>query len=151
VYPYAMLDQEANLRVRYRLAEAERDRLAAAARRHALDESPQTADCFISALLRRIRGVRSIARPRLQASWRLGDLEQLPDGATGPFALEVVGRWREASAEWLALGCPYEAALASINGGESEMREAMRVLEGLGATRSVEAVARRLREKSLSA
>ncbi len=87
------------------------------------------------------------------ACWRrrVGEVFEVSPEAAGPFALEVVGRWQEASAEWRALGCPYEAALAAINGSESDVSEALRLLEGLGARRSVEAVARRMRTNTLRA
>jgi transcriptional regulator with XRE-family HTH domain len=79
------------------------------------------------------------------ACWRrrAGDVFELSPLAAGPFALEALGRWQEACAEWAALGCPYESALAAINGNESDVRGAVQALAGLGATRTIEAVTRR--------
>jgi DNA-binding CsgD family transcriptional regulator len=83
------------------------------------------------------------------ACWRrrLGDLDHPPENMQGPFALEVRGRWADAWAAWLGLGCAYEAALASMQGGETAVREALRSVERLGATRAAEAIIRDLRSR----
>ena len=80
--------------------------------------------------------------------WRVGDLDALPERARGPFALEVQGRWSEARAEWLAHGCPYEAAMASLPGDEDVLRDSVRALEALGATCSAAFVSRVLSKRS---
>jgi transcriptional regulator with XRE-family HTH domain len=74
------------------------------------------------------------------ACWRrrLGDLDEPPPHAVGPFALELVGHWPEARADWLARGCPYEAALACLDGDNAALHEALRALHDLGATRAVD-------------
>ncbi len=69
MYPYAMLEIEANHRIRDRLEEASRERLAAIAKRRGLGESRQPANQFIYRLLSRIRGLRSLAPARLRVSW----------------------------------------------------------------------------------
>ncbi len=69
MYPYSMLELEANVRVRDRLEEAERGRLAAAAKRHGRRESHQPAERFTYRLLSRIRRLRSLAPPRVPVSW----------------------------------------------------------------------------------
>jgi transcriptional regulator with XRE-family HTH domain len=78
------------------------------------------------------------------ACWRrrLGDVFDTPGAATGPFASEARGDWRSARAEWLALGCPYEAAMACLSGDVPTRREAAGELTALGATRSAEALLR---------
>jgi ATP/maltotriose-dependent transcriptional regulator MalT len=73
---------------------------------------------------------------------RLGVAEGGPDGAEAPYALQIGGHWKEAAAAWAQLGCPYEQALALLEGDESAMREALALLEGLGAA----AAANRCRE-----
>jgi DNA-binding CsgD family transcriptional regulator/tetratricopeptide (TPR) repeat protein len=60
-----------------------------------------------------------------------------------PHALQRVGRWSEAASSWLALGCPYERALALTEGDVPAMRESLRILESLGAS----ATAARCREQ----
>ncbi|MBP6338650.1 MAG: AAA family ATPase [Vitreoscilla sp.] len=62
------------------------------------------------------------------------------------YALEAAGDWRAAAAEWARLGCPYERALALAQGGEPALREALVILEGLGANATAECVRRLLHE-----
>ena len=49
------------------------------------------------------------------AVWRrrAGVEEPVPDAIAEPHALELAGRTEEAADAWTALGCPYEAALAT--------------------------------------
>jgi DNA-binding CsgD family transcriptional regulator len=49
------------------------------------------------------------------ALWRrrAGLVEPAPDWVAEPFALELADRLDDAAAAWTALGCPYEAALAT--------------------------------------
>ncbi|HEX5621379.1 MAG TPA: AAA family ATPase [Solirubrobacteraceae bacterium] len=63
-----------------------------------------------------------LARGR-QERWMTGELavwrrragveEPVPDAIAEPYALELAGQTEEAAAIWTALGCPYEAALAT--------------------------------------
>ena len=78
--------------------------------------------------------------------WRAGDIDVSPIGAAEPYALEVAGRWREAAAAWLALGCPYEQARALAAGDEPARREALAIFEHLGARPAAEALRRALRD-----
>jgi DNA-binding CsgD family transcriptional regulator/tetratricopeptide (TPR) repeat protein len=51
-----------------------------------------------------------------------------------PYRLQVAGGAQEAARLWDSLGCPYEAALALHDaGGETALREALKILTGLGA------------------
>jgi DNA-binding CsgD family transcriptional regulator len=59
-----------------------------------------------------------------------------------PFALELAGSWREAVAAWLALGCPYDAALAALSGDDGAAREAVALLDRMGAAAAERAFAR---------
>jgi hypothetical protein len=66
--------------------------------------------------------------------------------------LLLAGDWRAAAAAWQALGCPYDRALALAHGDDAEAgREALRLLEGLGASQSAERVRRQLRAGSTRA
>jgi DNA-binding CsgD family transcriptional regulator len=65
----------------------------------------------------------------------------LPADAPEPCALQLAGQWREAAAAWAALGRPFDRALALADGDEAARREALSLIEGLGA----HAVAQRLR------
>jgi DNA-binding CsgD family transcriptional regulator len=72
--------------------------------------------------------------------------EDVPDFCAGnPFALEATGRSREAGAAWHELGCPYEQARALSQGDESQKREALEILESLGAVPLAERVRHELR------
>jgi DNA-binding CsgD family transcriptional regulator/tetratricopeptide (TPR) repeat protein len=100
------------------------------------------------ALARRRRSRSAVAE---LASWRsrAGIIDQLADGETaGPHALEIAGDWSRAAAQWLQLGCRYEAALALGNAAdETSLRRAHGELQALGAPPAAAIVARRLRER----
>lgn len=64
----------------------------------------------------------------------------LPDGDPGettamaePHRLLLRGEWRGAAEGWRAMGAPYEQALALLQGDEAARREALDILEALGA------------------
>jgi DNA-binding CsgD family transcriptional regulator/tetratricopeptide (TPR) repeat protein len=72
--------------------------------------------------------------------------ERVPDFCAGnPFALEAIGRSGEAAAAWHELGCPYEQARALSQGDELQKREALAILESLGARPLAERVRHELR------
>jgi DNA-binding CsgD family transcriptional regulator len=76
---------------------------------------------------------------------RLGEpAVQRPD-APAPVALEAAGDCAGAARAWAALGAPYPQALALLGGGEPELREALALANGLGATLLARAARRRLR------
>jgi DNA-binding CsgD family transcriptional regulator/tetratricopeptide (TPR) repeat protein len=69
-----------------------------------------------------------------------------------PHALEIAGDHRGAARAWLALGCPYEAALALADSGEAEaLHEAARLLDVIGATATLKVVSARMREHGVKA
>jgi predicted ATPase/DNA-binding CsgD family transcriptional regulator len=79
--------------------------------------------------------------------WKAGDLHQPPAEAARPFALQIMGDWQAAAAQWQHLHCPYEAARALAEGDEEDaLRQAITTFEHLGAGPATAAVARRLRE-----
>jgi len=78
--------------------------------------------------------------------WRVGDLQELPTEAAGPYALQAAGRWREGAEDWRRRGCPYEAAMACLDGDASAQSEAITILEKLGAQPAVDMLRVRLRE-----
>ena len=80
--------------------------------------------------------------------WRTGRAPSVPDGTHLPYVLHVQGRHRAAADAWLALGFPYEAGLALADSdAEADLREATRILHGLGARRMAERAGERLRER----
>jgi len=71
---------------------------------------------------------------------------QVPEFCAGnPFTLEAIGRSREAATAWRDLGCPYEQARALSQGDELQKREALEILESLGARPLAERVRHELR------
>jgi DNA-binding CsgD family transcriptional regulator/tetratricopeptide (TPR) repeat protein len=95
---------------------------------------------------------------RAEDAWTAGELvcwrrraglaERDPISVAAPWAAELAGDWRLASARWLELGCPYEAALALADADEEEpLREALAELRRLGARPAAAIVARRLRQR----
>ncbi|HKT40337.1 MAG TPA: LuxR C-terminal-related transcriptional regulator, partial [Ktedonobacterales bacterium] len=77
--------------------------------------------------------------------WRAGALTQAPPGAAAPFALQMAGDWRAAADAWEAIGCPYEQALALMDGDEAAQRNALAIFERLGARPAAEPLRRQLR------
>jgi AAA ATPase domain len=66
---------------------------------------------------------------------RTGSDRFLPGELAEPYQCSVDGDWKRAAELWTSLGCPYEAALALADGpGEDALRDALTILDGLGAT-----------------
>jgi DNA-binding CsgD family transcriptional regulator len=83
---------------------------------------------------------------------RAGAVEAAPAWVAEPYGVELAGEWRLASARWLELGCPYEAALALAGAGEpAALRSSLEQLQALGAQPAVAIMARRLRELGVPA
>lgn len=64
-----------------------------------------------------------------------------------PYDVQLTGSATEAAATWTELGCPYHAAVALFDeGSEESLRQALVVLDGLGATATAQVVRRRMRD-----
>jgi DNA-binding CsgD family transcriptional regulator/tetratricopeptide (TPR) repeat protein len=82
--------------------------------------------------------------------WRVGALEGQPAEIAEPYAQEISGDWRAAAFNWKHLGCPYEyACLLAWHGAETEQREALEVLERLGAAPAAQALRKRMRAEGV--
>jgi ATP/maltotriose-dependent transcriptional regulator MalT len=66
-----------------------------------------------------------------------------------PYRLMLAGDWRAAARSWGAIGMPYEQALALAEGPEEALREALAILDRLGAGPLAAIVRRRLRERGV--
>jgi DNA-binding CsgD family transcriptional regulator len=77
--------------------------------------------------------------------WRGNGSKGLLAEVAPPFALEMSGDWRAAADAWEEIGCPYERALALLNGDEAAQREALAIFERLGAAPAAEIARQRLR------
>jgi DNA-binding CsgD family transcriptional regulator/tetratricopeptide (TPR) repeat protein len=65
--------------------------------------------------------------------WRAGENSSPPAWIAKPFALSIAGDWRGAANEWEERGCPYEQALALMDGGEPAQLAALEIFDGLQA------------------
>ena len=84
--------------------------------------------------------------------WRVGALEAPPADIADPYAQEISGDWRAAASAWKSLGCPYEyACLLAWHGIETEQREALQILERLGAAPAALALRKRMRAEGVRA
>jgi DNA-binding CsgD family transcriptional regulator len=77
--------------------------------------------------------------------WRGDGSTDVLDEVASPFALEMADDWRAAADAWRQLGCPYEQALALLDGDESAQRAALAIFERLGAAPAAEITRQRLR------
>ena len=80
---------------------------------------------------------------------QLAQLSLLAQAVAAPCALELGGQPRRAAEAWAALGCRYEQALALLGGDEADLRQALALLEALGAAPAARIARRRLRALGL--
>jgi DNA-binding CsgD family transcriptional regulator/tetratricopeptide (TPR) repeat protein len=84
--------------------------------------------------------------------WRVDGLGQPPTDIPEPYALEISRDWRGAARAWDELGCPYERALVlGWYGTEHEQREALAILDRMGAAPAAQALRRQMRERGVRA
>jgi DNA-binding CsgD family transcriptional regulator len=65
--------------------------------------------------------------------WRAGGSVSLSDLGSGPFTLQIMGDWRATAVAWERLGCPYEQALALMDGDVFAQTQSLEIFERLGA------------------
>lgn len=70
-------------------------------------------------------------------------------GAADPYRLQVSGDIETAAAAWEEIGCPYEQADVLSDGDPDQQREALELLDGLGASRAAAHLRRRMREAGI--
>jgi DNA-binding CsgD family transcriptional regulator/tetratricopeptide (TPR) repeat protein len=99
--------------------------------------------------------VRRRRDPRMKGElaawlWRVGVLEESPTDIAEPYALEISRDWQGAARAWKALGCPYECAnMLAMYGTESEQKEALVMLEQLGAGPATQALRKQMRAQGV--
>jgi DNA-binding CsgD family transcriptional regulator/tetratricopeptide (TPR) repeat protein len=81
--------------------------------------------------------------------WKGGKLSEAPENIAKPYLLQIKGKWKEAANEWIKLGCPYEEALALADGNEDSKRNALTILESLGATATINLIKQQMREEGI--
>jgi DNA-binding CsgD family transcriptional regulator/tetratricopeptide (TPR) repeat protein len=66
-----------------------------------------------------------------------------------PWSLIISGDWQKAARQFKLMGCPYEYALALFDGPEDSQREALTLLDQLGAQGTLELLKSKLRSKGI--
>lgn len=79
--------------------------------------------------------------------WRTGETLSAPSWIANPFALQLAGDWHGAAQEWKLRGCPYEQALALMDGDEAAQLEAWEIFERLGAVPILEKLKQKMRDQ----
>jgi DNA-binding CsgD family transcriptional regulator len=78
--------------------------------------------------------------------WRTEGLAEVPSDIAEPFALEISGNWTAAAEAWSRLSCPYEQALSLAGSGNpAALREALSILQRLGASATIAGLRNRLK------
>jgi DNA-binding CsgD family transcriptional regulator len=80
---------------------------------------------------------------------RAAPLGPIAGAVAEPYGLMLAGDWRAAAGAWERIGMPYEQALALAEGPEDALREALVILDRLGAGPLAAIVRRRLRERGV--
>ncbi|MGD8930219.1 MAG: response regulator transcription factor, partial [Lysobacterales bacterium] len=97
---------------------------------------------------------------RLELPWLAGELcwwlsklgsgDSVPEGLAPPYEMLLRrGDWSAAASAWNDLGCPYEEALALMEGDEQAQRRALEIFTELGAEPAAARLGRTLRARGL--
>jgi len=79
-------------------------------------------------------------------AWRTGRIEQLPEDTVEAYLLHASGDHRAAAEAWARIGCPYQRAEALADSAdETDLRDALDLLQALDATVLAARVTQRLR------
>ena len=81
--------------------------------------------------------------------WRAGDEINPPSWIAKPFAMQIAGDWHGAAQEWERRGCPYEQALALMDGDEPAQIAALEIFEKLGARPAAEKLKQKMRSQGI--
>ena len=81
--------------------------------------------------------------------WRAEDEFIPPDWIARPFALQIAGDWRGAAEDWEHRGCPYEQAMALMDGDEAAQLAALEIFERLGARPIIEKLKEQMRSQGI--
>jgi len=81
--------------------------------------------------------------------WRAGENITPPEWIAKPFALQIAGDWRGAAEDWEHRGCPYEQAMALMDGDESAQLAALEIFERLNARPVIEKLKQKMRSQGM--
>ena len=82
--------------------------------------------------------------------WKAGGTDEQPATVAEPYQMMIRGDWTAAAAEWAARGATYLRIDALAAGDEAAGAEALRLMDGLGATRAASHVRAQLRKRGFS-
>jgi DNA-binding CsgD family transcriptional regulator/tetratricopeptide (TPR) repeat protein len=82
--------------------------------------------------------------------WKLGELNEAPEGIAEPYRLVMAGDPGMAATIWEAKGVPYERALALMHGDEASQVEALQIFDTIGATAVAAKLRRAMRDQGMS-
>jgi len=77
--------------------------------------------------------------------WRAGAITEPPANTAEPYATHINGDWHIAAFMWEKFGCPYEQAMALMDGDEAAQLAALEIFERLGARPIIEILKRQMR------
>lgn len=81
--------------------------------------------------------------------WRAGAEMRLPTVGEPQYRLEMSGEPTAASEAWRAIGCPYEAAFARLDGDKESLVDALAELQSMGAGPAATLITRKLRDQGV--
>jgi DNA-binding CsgD family transcriptional regulator len=81
--------------------------------------------------------------------WRAGAIQEAPIYAAEPYATQIAGNWREAALMWEKFGCPYEQAMALMDGDEAAQLAALEIFERLGARPIIHKLKQKMHAKGI--
>jgi len=81
--------------------------------------------------------------------WRAGAITAVPGNVGEPYAMQIAGHWRQAAASWEELGCPYEQAMALMDGDEPAQRAALNLFTQLGARPIIKILKQKMRSQGI--
>lgn len=81
--------------------------------------------------------------------WKLGALNEVPDGLPAPYRDLLSGRPGQSASFWTSRKIPYEKAVALMSGDVPQRLEALEILNGLGAAEVAARVRKELRAEGV--
>lgn len=81
---------------------------------------------------------------------RCGGIDVPPPRAAAPFAAHIAGDWQTAADLWERVGCPYERALALLDGDRDSAVGGLEILDRLGARPLAARARRQLAERGIA-
>jgi len=81
--------------------------------------------------------------------WRGGESFLLPGWTAEPYAAQIAGEWHAAAERWDELDCPYERAMALMDGDQASQVRALEIFEGLGARPAAARLKRQMRRQGM--